>query len=108
MRLGPRPANRPWTPADDAQLLALLNSESGQSFDRPEIKADRVGHRQATEHFEQTPPGRARAEGERKVAIQTGRLRIGITLAGPIGFLGGTGVESCGASGSNGVHSSSV
>jgi hypothetical protein len=25
MKLGPRPAGRPWTPADDAQLLALLD-----------------------------------------------------------------------------------
>ena len=24
MRRGPRPINRPWTPAEDAQLLALL------------------------------------------------------------------------------------
>ncbi len=42
MRLGPRPASRPWTPADDAQLLTLLDSENGQSFDRPEIETDRV------------------------------------------------------------------
>jgi hypothetical protein len=27
MRLGPRPAGRPWTPAEDAQLLALLDSK---------------------------------------------------------------------------------
>jgi hypothetical protein len=27
MRLGPRPAGRPWTPADDAQLLALVDSK---------------------------------------------------------------------------------
>jgi hypothetical protein len=26
MKLGPRPTGRPWTPADDAQLLALLDS----------------------------------------------------------------------------------
>ena len=25
MKLGPRPAGRPWTPPDDAQLLALLD-----------------------------------------------------------------------------------
>jgi hypothetical protein len=36
------------------------------------------------------------------------RGRIGITLAGPRGFLGGSGIGSCGASGSNRVHSSSV
>jgi hypothetical protein len=27
MRLGPRPAGQPWTPAEDAQLLALLDSK---------------------------------------------------------------------------------
>jgi hypothetical protein len=27
MRRGPRPINRPWTPAEDAQLLALLESK---------------------------------------------------------------------------------
>jgi hypothetical protein len=27
MRLGPRPINRPWTPEEDAQLLALLESK---------------------------------------------------------------------------------
>jgi hypothetical protein len=26
MKLGPRPTGRPWTPADDAQLLTLLAS----------------------------------------------------------------------------------
>ena len=33
MRLGPRPATQPWTPAEDAQLLALLDSK----MDRPSI-----------------------------------------------------------------------
>jgi len=33
MKLGPRPASRPWSPADDAQLLALLDSK----MDRPSI-----------------------------------------------------------------------
>jgi hypothetical protein len=33
MKLGPRPTGRPWTPADDAQLLALLASD----LDRPSI-----------------------------------------------------------------------
>ncbi len=32
-KLGPRPAGRPWTPAEDAQLLALLDSK----MDRPSI-----------------------------------------------------------------------
>jgi hypothetical protein len=27
MKLGPRPNGRPWTPAEDAQLLTLLNSK---------------------------------------------------------------------------------
>jgi hypothetical protein len=27
MKLGPRPAGQPWTPAEDAQLLALLDSK---------------------------------------------------------------------------------
>ena len=33
MKLGPRPAGQPWTPAEDAQLLALLAS----GLDRPSI-----------------------------------------------------------------------
>ncbi len=33
MKLGPRPTGRPWTPADDAQLLTLLAS----CLDRPSI-----------------------------------------------------------------------
>ena len=33
MNLGPRPASQPWTPAEDAQLLALLDSK----MDRPSI-----------------------------------------------------------------------
>jgi hypothetical protein len=33
MKLGPRPNGRPWTPAEDAQLLALLNSK----MERPSI-----------------------------------------------------------------------
>jgi hypothetical protein len=33
MKLGPRPNGRPWTPTEDAQLLALLNS----GMDRPLI-----------------------------------------------------------------------
>jgi hypothetical protein len=27
MKLGPRPKGRPWTPEEDAQLLALLDSK---------------------------------------------------------------------------------
>jgi hypothetical protein len=33
MKPGPRPNGRPWAPADDAQLLALVNSK----MDRPSI-----------------------------------------------------------------------
>jgi hypothetical protein len=33
MKIGPRPNGRPWTPADDVQLLTLLNS----NMDRPSI-----------------------------------------------------------------------
>jgi hypothetical protein len=33
MKTGPRPKGRPWTPEEDAQLLALLNSK----MDRPSI-----------------------------------------------------------------------
>jgi hypothetical protein len=33
MKQGPRPNSRPWMPADDAQLLALLESK----IDRPSI-----------------------------------------------------------------------
>jgi hypothetical protein len=34
--------------------------ENGQSFDRPEIKTDRVSNSQATVHLEQAPAGRDR------------------------------------------------
>ena len=30
MKLGPRPTGRPWTPAEDEQLLPLLNSRMDQ------------------------------------------------------------------------------
>jgi hypothetical protein len=33
MKQGPRPKGRPWTPEEDAQLLALLESK----IDRPSI-----------------------------------------------------------------------
>jgi hypothetical protein len=33
MKTGPRPKGRPWTPEEDAQLLALLESK----IDRPSI-----------------------------------------------------------------------
>ena len=44
MKLGPRPNGRPWTPAEDAQLLALLEFEDGQAFDRPKTETDRQRH----------------------------------------------------------------
>jgi hypothetical protein len=38
--------------------------ENGQTFNRPEIKTDRVSNSQATGHLEQTRDGRDRGEGE--------------------------------------------
>jgi hypothetical protein len=38
--------------------------ENRQTFDRPEIKTDRVSNSQATGHLEQTPARRAGAEGQ--------------------------------------------
>jgi len=38
--------------------------EDGQNPDRSEIKADRAGRRNAKQPSEETPPGRAGAEGE--------------------------------------------
>jgi hypothetical protein len=38
MNLGPRPASRPWTPADDAQLLALLDSKVERALIARKIK----------------------------------------------------------------------
>ena len=32
MKLGPRPTGRPWTPAEDEQLLALLDSRMDQNL----------------------------------------------------------------------------
>ena len=32
MKLGPRPTGRPWTPAEDEQLLALLDSRMDQDL----------------------------------------------------------------------------
>jgi hypothetical protein len=32
MKLGPRPKGQPWTPAEDAQLLALLNSKMDRAL----------------------------------------------------------------------------
>ncbi len=38
MRLDPRPATRPWTPADDAQLLALLDSKMDRALIARKLK----------------------------------------------------------------------
>jgi len=38
MNLGPRPASQPWTPAEDAQLLALLDSKMNSTSIAPKLK----------------------------------------------------------------------
>ena len=38
MKLGPRPAGRPWTPADDAQLLALLDLKMDRALIAQKLK----------------------------------------------------------------------
>ena len=38
MRLGPRAASRPWTPADDAQLLALLDLKMDRALIARKLK----------------------------------------------------------------------
>ena len=38
MKLGPRPAGRPWTPADDAQLLALLDLKMDRALIARKLK----------------------------------------------------------------------
>jgi hypothetical protein len=38
MKLGPRPAGRPWTPADDAQLLTLLDSKMDRALIARKLK----------------------------------------------------------------------
>jgi hypothetical protein len=53
MKLGPRPKGRPWTSAEDVQLLALLNSK----MDRPLTEANRHRYHHSTEGY----------EGERKL-----------------------------------------
>ena len=55
MKLGPRPKGQPWTPAEDAQLLALLDSKMDRALIARKIKKDRAGHTQANGHLEQTP-----------------------------------------------------
>ena len=43
--------------------VGAIRLENRQAFDRSEIKTDRVSHRHVKALLEQTPPGRARAEG---------------------------------------------
>jgi hypothetical protein len=38
MKHGPRPAGRPWTPAEDAQLLALLASKMDRALIARKLK----------------------------------------------------------------------
>jgi hypothetical protein len=38
MKLGPRPNGRPWTPAEDAQLLALLESKMERALIARKLK----------------------------------------------------------------------
>ena len=38
MKLGPRPAGRPWTPADDAQLLVLLDLKMDRALIAQKLK----------------------------------------------------------------------
>jgi hypothetical protein len=38
MKLGPRSASRPWTPADEAQLLALLDSKMDRTLIARKLK----------------------------------------------------------------------
>src|ERR1700730_10886869 len=71
--------------------------ENGQTFDRPEIKTDRVSNSQATGHLEQTRDGRDRAEGEEMSRLvrsssddrQTSRSDRVRVIAAAIGLLTG-------------------
>ena len=38
MKLGPRPKGQPWTPAEDAQLLALLDSKMDRALIARKLK----------------------------------------------------------------------
>jgi hypothetical protein len=38
MNLGPRPAGQPWTPAEDTQLLALLDSKMERAMIARKLK----------------------------------------------------------------------
>src|SRR6476659_4663006 len=60
---GPRPTGRPWTPADDAQLLALLESKMDITLIARKLQRSVQSHNQPKEPPEK-PACRARAEGE--------------------------------------------
>jgi hypothetical protein len=69
-KTGPHPTGRQWTDADDAQLLALLESKMDRIVIAKEIEPDHAGHRPAKECLEETPPSRNRAEGEGKMTMR--------------------------------------
>jgi hypothetical protein len=50
MKLGPRPAGRPWTPPDDAQLLALLDLKMDRALIARKLKrtVSAIGRRSRT------------------------------------------------------------
>jgi hypothetical protein len=50
MKLGPRPASRPWTPPDDAQLLALLDLKMDRTLIARKLKrtVSAIGRRSRT------------------------------------------------------------
>jgi hypothetical protein len=48
MKLGPRPKGQPWTPAEDAQLLALLHSKMDTAFLAELAKTVRLGSAMGT------------------------------------------------------------
>jgi hypothetical protein len=89
MKHGPRPAGRPWTPAEDAQLLALIDSKMDRPLIARKLKRT-VSNSQATGHLEQTRAGGARAEGEGQMicrAIPPGCTALGLRAAENLCFL---------------------
>ena len=96
MNLGPRPAGQPWSPAEDAQLLALLDSK----MDRPSIarKLKRTVSAIVKRRFilKKRRLGRARAEGEGEIGdlpmdgniFNSQGVHVAVVLGSSIGFLG--------------------
>ncbi len=64
MKLGPRPKGQPWTPADDAQLLALLDSKMDRALIARKLKrtVPAIGKRMAI--LNKRPVKGAEGEGE--------------------------------------------